>query len=128
VNHTHPEFGALMAQWAVLESASAMLLRGTEGEPVADPRRMPRIDTYVQGRLHAPACCPAQDGVLAAMPSLPSLPTSNDAATTAVYVQAVIAGERPAPAPLARQVQLVLAAVAALHNPPVPAAAPSAVA
>jgi anthranilate phosphoribosyltransferase len=114
VNHTHPEFGALMAQWAVAEGASAMLLRGTEGEPVADARRLPRIDTYLHGQAYAPASCAAQDGVLAA---LPSLPTSHDATTTAVYVQAVIAGERTAPAPLARQVQLVLAAVAALQKP-----------
>ncbi len=114
VNHTHPEFGALMAQWAVAEGTSAMLLRGTEGEPVADARRLPRIDTYLNGQAYAPASCAAQDGVLAA---LPSLPTSHDATTTAVYVQAVIAGERTAPAPLARQVQLVLAAVAALQKP-----------
>jgi anthranilate phosphoribosyltransferase len=113
VNTTHPEFGALMAQWAEREAANAMLLRGTEGEPVADPRRQPRIDTYVAGVLCPEACVPAQEGVLT---ELPLLPRDNDAATTALYIQAVLAGERPAPAPLTRQVQAVLHGLQALEH------------
>ena len=113
VNTTHPEFSALMAQWARQEATDAMLLRGTEGEPVADPRRQPRIDTYTAGRLHDPACVPAQDGVVTEMPLLPS---ANDAATTALYIQSVLGGERPAPVPLVRQVQAVLAALLVLAD------------
>jgi anthranilate phosphoribosyltransferase len=116
VNYTHPEFGALMQAWAQRERISAMLLRGTEGEPVADPRRLPRLDTFVHGQPCAAASCAAQDGVLA---ELPLLPRSNDAASTALHVQAVIAGERPAPGPLQRQVQAVLAGLAALQLGPV---------
>jgi anthranilate phosphoribosyltransferase len=113
INFTHPEFGALMQAYAQREQASAMLLRGTEGEPVADPRRLPRIDTLINGLACAAASCASQDGVLA---ELPLLPRSTDAANTAVYVQAVIAGERPAPGPLLRQVQLVLAGLTALRS------------
>jgi anthranilate phosphoribosyltransferase len=40
-SHTHPEFGTLMADLAQRSAADLMLLRGTEGEPVADPRRLP---------------------------------------------------------------------------------------
>jgi anthranilate phosphoribosyltransferase len=112
VNHTHPEFGALMAAWAQRDAVDAMLLRGTEGEPVADPRRQPRIDTWLAGTLRAELSAPAQEGVLSEMPLLPR---ATDAASTAVYVQEVISGTRPAPAPLARQVALVVAAVAALQ-------------
>jgi anthranilate phosphoribosyltransferase len=112
VNHTHPEFGALMAAWAQRDAVDAMLLRGTEGEPVADPRRQPRMDTWLAGTLRTELSAPAQEGVLA---ELPLLPRATDAASTAVYVQEVISGTRPAPAPLARQVALIVAAVAALQ-------------
>ena len=113
VNTTHPEFAALMAAWAQADGADAMLLRGTEGEPVADPRRQPRLDTYIAGQPCDQACVPAQQGVVT---ELPLLPRSNDAATTALYIQSVLGGERPAPPPLVRQLQAVQAAVEALEH------------
>lgn len=112
VNHTHPEFGALMAGWAQREGVDALLLRGTEGEPVADPRRMPRMDTWLGGVLRPELSVTAQEGVLT---ELPLLPRTTDAASTAVYVQEVLSGMRPAPAPLSKQAALVLAAMAALQ-------------
>jgi anthranilate phosphoribosyltransferase len=113
VNFTHPEFGALMAEWAQQESTDAMLLRGTEGEAVADPRRQPRLETLISGQRCDAASVPAQDGVVT---ELPLLPRSNDAATTALYIQSVLGGERPAPPPLTRQVQAALAAVSVLER------------
>jgi anthranilate phosphoribosyltransferase len=115
VNHTHPEFGALMAAWAQRHAVDAQLLRGTEGEPVADPRRLPRIDTWLGGVHRPELSVAAQEGVLA---ELPVLPRSTDAACTALYVQEVLSGSRPAPAPLARQLALLSAAVAALQARP----------
>ncbi len=112
VNHTHPEFGALMSAWAQREGIDAMLLRGTEGEPVADPRRQPRIDTWLGGTLRPELSLPAHEGVLT---ELPLLPRETDAASTAIYVQEVLSGMRPAPTPLARQAGLVIAAAAALQ-------------
>jgi anthranilate phosphoribosyltransferase len=112
VNHTHPEFGALMSTWAQRPAVDAMLLRGTEGEPVADPRRQPRIDTWLGGLLRADLSAPAQEGVLT---ELPLLPRATDAASTAVYVQEVLSGMRPAPPPLARQAALITAAWSVLH-------------
>jgi anthranilate phosphoribosyltransferase len=112
VNHTHPEFGALMSSWAQREGVDAMLLRGTEGEPVADPRRQPRIDTWLGGTLRAELSMPPHEGVLT---ELPLLPRATDAASTAVYVQEVLSGMRPAPVPLARQAGLIIAATATLQ-------------
>ena len=112
VNHTHPEFGALMMAWAQGEAIDAMLLRGTEGEPVADPRRQPRFDTFLAGVLRADLSLPAQEGVLT---ELPLLPRATDAASTAVYLQEVLSGMRPVPPPLARQAALIVDAVAALQ-------------
>ena len=111
VNHTHPEFGALMADWAETSGADAMLLRGTEGEPVADPRRQPRVDTWLGGRHRPELSLAAHEGVLT---ELPLLPRETDAASTAVYVQEVLSGMRPVPPPLARQAAQVVAAVGVL--------------
>jgi anthranilate phosphoribosyltransferase len=122
VNFTHPEFGALMGQWAQHSGSDALLLRGTEGEAVADPRRQPRMDTWLAGQACAELSVPAQDGVVT---ELPLLPRENDAATTALYVQAVLGGEKPLPAPVARQVQVVLGALARLGQPS-PASEPAA--
>jgi anthranilate phosphoribosyltransferase len=112
VNHTHPEFGALMTGWAQREGIDAMLLRGTEGEAVADPRRQPRIDTWLAGTLRPELSLPAHEGVLT---ELPLLPRATDAASTAVYVQEVLSGMRPVPPPLARQAGLIIAAASALQ-------------
>ncbi len=121
VNHTHPEFGQLMSGWAQRDAVSVHLLRGTEGEPVADPRRQPRIDTWIGGSLQPHLCLAAQEGVLT---ELPVLPLATDAASTAVYVQDVLSGERPAPPTLLRQAALIVATVAALQRQPfAPAAA-----
>jgi anthranilate phosphoribosyltransferase len=111
VNHTHPEFGALMAQWAETSAVDALLLRGTEGEPVADPRRHPKLDTWIDGRQRPDLSGPAHEGVLA---ELPWLPRETDAAATAVFVQEVLSGMRPVPQPLARQAALIGAALAEL--------------
>jgi anthranilate phosphoribosyltransferase len=108
VNHTHPEYGAALAAFLQRSSANAMLLRGTEGEPVADPRRLPRLDVFVQGELRADLSVAAQEGVLT---ELPVLPRGIDAATTALYIQSVVSGEKPAPGPLSRQVDCIRAAL-----------------
>lgn len=114
MSYTHPEFGHLMSGWAEREGANAMLLRGTEGEAVADPRRQPRIDTWLAGCRRPEFSVAAQDGVVT---ELPLLPREHDASTTALYIQSVLSGEKPAPAPLACQVQLIVQAMAALAAP-----------
>ena len=72
-------------------------------EAVADARRMPRMEGFVHGqRLLLQE---AQSGPLA---QLPELPREMDAASTAAYVAAVLAGSKPVPGPIARQVQHLL--------------------
>jgi anthranilate phosphoribosyltransferase len=113
VNYTHPEYATLQAQFLAHIGANAMLLRGTEGEPVADPRRAPKLDVYVAGVLNPALSRAAHDGVLT---DLPLLPRSNDAATTALYIQSVVSGEKPAPTPLAQQVDCLVHALAAIAS------------
>ena len=111
VNHTHPEYAALQHAFLGHVGAHAMLMRGTEGEPVADPRRAPKLDIYIAGELRPELSSSAQEGVLSA---LPLLPRSHDAATTALYIQSVVSGEKPAPAPLLQQVECLIRGLAAI--------------
>ena len=111
VNYTHPEYGQTLTQFLSATRADAMLMRGTEGEPVADPRRLPRLDVFIGGQLRADLSVPAQEGMLTEMPVLPR---SHDAATTSLYIQSVVSGEKPAPAPLQQQVDALLGALGAL--------------
>jgi anthranilate phosphoribosyltransferase len=92
-----------MAATFELTGARALLLRGTEGEVVADARRTPQMDAFVRGT-RTPLVEPQAGSLI----KLPELPTEIDATTTARYTQAVLSGELPIPAPLAAQVQAVL--------------------
>ena len=118
-SYTHPEYAVSMAATFALVGADALLLRGTEGEPVADPRRSPQIDAFVAGQPHR--LQDAQGGSLQQLPDLPG----TDAEATARYTQAVLDGQLPVPAPLAVQVEHIARLHAQLHKlastPPHPA-------
>lgn len=102
-SYTHPEYATSMAQTFELMQANALLLRGTEGEPVADARRMPQMDGFIAGQRIT--LQPAQSGTLA---TLPELPKAIDAASTADYIRSVLAGRSEIPAPIAAQVEHIL--------------------
>ncbi len=106
-SYTHPEYAISMAATFELIGARALLLRGTEGEVVADPRRTPQMDAFAQGR--RTALVEAQTGSLQ---QLPDLPQQIDALRTARYTQAVLDGHAPTPAPLMQQVHAILRALA----------------
>ena len=105
-SYTHPEYAISMAATFELTGTRALLLRGTEGEVVADARRTPSMAAFVRGS--RTALVEAQAGSLT---QLPELPTAIDAASTARYTQSVLQGELPVPAPLSAQVQAVLKAL-----------------
>lgn len=102
-SYTHPEYAVSMTATFELMQSNALLLRGTEGEAVADPRRMPRMDGFIAGR-HI-TLQEAQPGTLA---TLPELPQETDADSTARYIREVMAGQSPVPAPIAQQVEHIL--------------------
>ena len=102
-SYTHPEYAVSMAETFALTGAHALLLRGTEGEPVADARRTPQMEAFRDGQRHLLQA--AQDGPLA---SLPELPRDVDAASTAAYIRSVLEGSRPVPTPIALQVEHIL--------------------
>ena len=102
-SYTHPEYAVSMAAVFALMGSDAMLLRGTEGEPVADARRTPRMDGFVGGQ--PMMLQEAQPGTLE---SVPDLPTGTDAALTARYINDVLDGRRPVPGPIGSQVEQLL--------------------
>ena len=97
-SYTHPEYAASMGATFHLMHSNALLLRGTEGEAVADPRRTPAMDAFVNGELRRVQ--EQQDGALGQVPSLPAV----DAQSTADWTQAVLDGHEPVPTPIALQV------------------------
>jgi anthranilate phosphoribosyltransferase len=113
VNYTHPEYATMLGEFLAHTGGDAVLLRGTEGEPVADPRRAPKLEVFIAGQARADLSRAAHEGVLT---ELPLLPRGFDAATTALYIQAVVSGEKPAPGPLSGQVECLVAALGAIQR------------
>ncbi len=101
-SYTHPEYAVSMAQTLELMGANALLLRGTEGESVADPRRTPRMQGFIGGR--AVELQTLQEGTLGSLPELPSL----EPESTARYIREVLDGTRPVPHPIAQQVAHIM--------------------
>jgi anthranilate phosphoribosyltransferase len=101
-SYTHPEYLHSMTETLKLTGSHAMLLRGTEGESVADARRRPRMDGFVHGQ--PLLLCDAQEGSLMALPELPGC----DALHTAAYIHEVLRGDKPVPGPIAAQVEHIL--------------------
>ena len=98
-SYTHPEYALSMAATFERMQTNALLLRGTEGEAVADPRRHPRMELFLHGRQQT-----LQDVQSGSLAALPELPTRIDRDSTASYIRSVLAGQSPTPEPIARQV------------------------
>jgi len=101
-SYTHPEYALSMQQVLALRGASALLLRGTEGEPVADQRRRPDMTRMLHG--HA---LDTQRHEAGSLHDLPAIPQGLDAAANADYVRAMLDGSQALPEPIAHQLQSI---------------------
>lgn len=110
VNHTHPEYAHSLTSYLEHTQARALLMRGTEGEPVADARRQPKFDVFVSGQKRADLSRAPQEGVLTALPELPTL---IDPQATADFILRVIHGQAPLPGAIDTQVDCLIQALAA---------------
>jgi len=108
-SYTHPEYALSMAATFELMQSNALLLRGTEGEVVADARRMPQMEGFLAGQRIL--LQEAQSGSLA---TLPELPKAIDAASTARYIRQVLAGDSPVPPSIAQQIKHIVQLAARL--------------
>jgi len=110
-SYTHPEYAVAMGAVYELMGSTALLLRGTEGEPVADPRRVRKLEGFVHGRRLL-----LEEDQPGTVTDLPELPTDIAAGTTAAYIREVLSGKRPVPAPIALQVEHILRLVRASNS------------
>jgi anthranilate phosphoribosyltransferase len=111
VNHTHPEYAHSLTGYLQHSRANALLMRGTEGEPVADARRQPKFDMFIAGQKDAALSKAPVEGVLT---TLPELPASHAADATADYIKAVASQALPLPPSIAAQVECLAQALARL--------------
>jgi anthranilate phosphoribosyltransferase len=102
-SYTHPEYAVSMAAVYELMGTTALLLRGTEGEVVADARRLPQMDGFVRGRR-----VPLEEGRRGTLTDLPGWPQGTDPAATAAYIGDVLDGRQPVPTSLQLQVEHIL--------------------
>jgi len=100
---THPDY--LSSMRAVLSAigANALLLRGTEGEPFANPKRRPNIE-HIHGGVSDLLFEAEHDSLR----SLPQLAENHDPRSTVAWMRRVLAGEVALPLPLANQLACCL--------------------
>lgn len=96
---THPEYLERMDAFLRLDGGRSMLLRGTEGEIYANPRRCPEMKAYVDGETRLAVA--GEEGGAPPLPGLPDLPGVTD---NAALIRAMLAGDAPIPAPITAQV------------------------
>lgn len=100
---TQPSYLDTMREVLMRLGSHALLLRGLEGEPAADPKRRPRIEHLHDG----------SDDILFeaehdSLNALPHFPETCEARTTAEWMRRVLSGEYVLPAPLANQLACCL--------------------
>ena len=100
---THPDFIELMRDVLLVSGERTILLRGTEGEPFANPKRRPRLEYLHEGE--AELMFEAEHESLRA---LPSLPEALDAASTLKWTRRVLERQIAMPKPIANQLACLL--------------------
>ncbi|MDN4054687.1 DNA-binding protein YbiB [Massilia sp. YIM B02763] len=114
VSYTHPEYLTMLTAYfggvAPTERGDAFLMRGTEGETVANANRAQQIDWFhagtqtvlVERDAPADALAPAPEG--------------RDAAATADWIARALRGEQPVPGPIAAQAAQCMRVARALRS------------
>lgn len=100
---THPEFINLMREILQARGDRALLLRGTEGEAFANPKRRPRLEFIHDGGVDV-----LFEAEHESLRALPNLPEANDAVTTARWIRRILDKQVPLPKPLANQLACLL--------------------
>ncbi len=107
---THPEYLERMQRFLAADGGRALLLRGTEGEAYANPRRRPQLWGFEEGR--ETVLFEAAEG---GAPPRGDLPDTADTAINGALVRELLADPQRVPEPLMDQLAccLLLAGAAA---------------
>jgi anthranilate phosphoribosyltransferase len=103
VSVSHPGYLEKLREFFAETGANALLLRSTEGEAFANPKRRPQLELFREGR--GQVLFEAEAG---AIKSLPALPEQHDAHTTAAWIKQALTGAAPLPLPLVNQLACCL--------------------
>ncbi len=103
VSVSHPDYLIKMQAFFETTGLRALLLRGTEGEAFANPKRRPDLLYCDDGR--SKLLFEAEAGPLK---TVPHLPNSIDAVTTAAWIQDAMAGRQPIPLAIINQLACCL--------------------
>ena len=103
VSYTHPEYLTMLSDYfstqAPAQRGDVFLMRGTEGETVANAKRAQSVTWFHNNQ--AKVLVEKQSPV----DELPPLPVASDAKTTADWIVEVLAHRQPVPEPIAEQVR-----------------------
>lgn len=100
---THPPYLEMMQALALRTAQATLLLRATEGEPFANPKRCPEMRLLKNGQTEV-VFQAEHDSIK----TLPELPASADVKPTADWIRGVLDGQFAIPDPLAKQVTACL--------------------
>lgn len=95
---THPEYVERMRIFLEEDGGAALLMRGTEGEAYANPRRRPQMEGFLDGR--SEVLFPVEEG---GAPPLEGLPDSPELEANAACIRAMLDGRQAIPQPLLDQ-------------------------
>ena len=114
VSYTHPEYLTMLTQYfatqAPAERGDVFLMRGTEGETVANAKRAQAVTWFHNHQ--ATELIERQQPV----DEMPPLPAASDANTTAAWIAEALQGKQPIPAPIADQVAQCLRVAKAMKS------------
>jgi anthranilate phosphoribosyltransferase len=112
-SYTHPEYLEMLSAYfssaAPAERGDAFLMRGTEGETVANAKRAQQITWFHDHQ------CTVLVQKQEAVDELPPLPHQRDASTTAEWIRLALNGRQPVPIPIAEQVEHCLHVAGLVH-------------
>jgi anthranilate phosphoribosyltransferase len=110
VSVTHPPYLEKMAAFMRAAAVRGLLLRGTEGEPYANPRRCPRIEYFHDGL--GEVLVEQETGGEVSL----RLAEGFDAETTARWTRQVLGGALPVPGAILKQLACCLVASGAIPD------------
>lgn len=103
VSVSHPDYLEKMRGFFEATGGRALLLRGTEGEAFASPKRRPALQYFEDGASHI-----LFEAEIGPLTTLPNLPDAIDAPATAAWIREAMSGHKPIPLPIINQLACCL--------------------
>lgn len=108
---THPAYLGKLREFFAATGERALILRGGEGEPYANPKRRPRLELFQGGASEV-----LFDAEAGSTRVPPSLPAAIDAPTTAAWIKRALEGTTPLPMPIVNQLACCLYGAGYTHD------------